>query len=328
MGSLTLNDWAARMAPDGKIARIIEILRTQNEILEDMSWIEGNLADGVKTTIRSGLPKATWRALYEGIQPQKSETVQVVDACGTLETYSILDKQLAELNGNTAQFRLTEEQAFIQGMNQQMASMIFYGNVSTNPKGFHGLTPRYDSLAAPNASNILNAGGAGNTNTSIWLVVWSDITCSGVFPKAQISGLQHRDLGEITKQLPDGSQFQSLQSHYKWQAGMTLRDWRYVVRIGGIDVTKLKAKPDVSAGDVDLVDLLAEALEIPPSLTVGRCAIYCNRTIKSFLRRQQVHYDTVRIGRLEAGGKHITLFDDIPVRRVDAILNTEAPIGA
>lgn len=67
-----------------------------------MPFVEGNLPTGHKTTIRSGLPSATWRLLNYGVQPSKSTTVQVTDSVGMLETYAEVDKSLADLNGNTA----------------------------------------------------------------------------------------------------------------------------------------------------------------------------------------------------------------------------------
>ncbi|WP_368734330.1 major capsid protein, partial [Klebsiella quasipneumoniae] len=65
-----------------------------------------------------------------GVQPSKSTTVQVTDYVGMLETYAEVDKSLADLNGNTAEFRLSEDRAFIEAMNQQMAQTLFYGDSS------------------------------------------------------------------------------------------------------------------------------------------------------------------------------------------------------
>ncbi len=124
----TLLDLAKASDPDGKIATIVEILNETNEILDDMSWVEGNLPTGHRTTIRSGLPAPTWRKLYGGVQPNKATNVQVTDNTGMLEAYAEIDKALADLNGNTAAFRLSEDRAHIEGMNQEMADTIFFGN--------------------------------------------------------------------------------------------------------------------------------------------------------------------------------------------------------
>ena len=57
----TLLDLAKASDPGGKIAVIVEILNETNEILADWSFMEGNLPTGHRTTIRSGIPRPTWR---------------------------------------------------------------------------------------------------------------------------------------------------------------------------------------------------------------------------------------------------------------------------
>jgi len=100
--ALTFADWAKRLEDDYRIANIVELLSQNNEIMEDMLVVEGNLPTGHKTTVRTGLPQATWRLLNYGVQPGKSTTAQVTDTIGNLETYAVIDKDLADLNGNTA----------------------------------------------------------------------------------------------------------------------------------------------------------------------------------------------------------------------------------
>lgn len=125
----TLLDVAKRLDPNGKIDTIVELLNQTNEVLDDLTFVEGNLPTGHKTTVRVGLPVPTWRKLYGGVQPTKSKTTQVTDSCGMLEAYAEIDKALADLNGNTAAFRLSEDSAHIEGMSQEMASTIFYGKI-------------------------------------------------------------------------------------------------------------------------------------------------------------------------------------------------------
>ena len=320
---LTLQDWASRQEND-KVATVVEILMERNPIIEDMAWEMGNLPTGHKTTIRSGLPAPTWRLLNYGVQPKKSKTVQVTDSIGMLENYSKVDKALAHLNGDVNAFRMSEDIAFIQGMNNDFASTLFYGNTATDPEKFMGLSPRYNLTTAENGENILDGGGTGSNNTSIWLIVWGNQTAHGIFPKGSPTGLQVQDLGEDTLTDDAGGEYQGYRTHYKWDAGFTLRDWQYVVRIANIDVSALTN--DASAG-ADLIDLLAQAVELPPTLTMGRPVIYANKTITSFLRRQVSNKSNVNLTLDNAGGKSFVSFDGIPVRKCDALLLTEATVS-
>ena len=320
----TLADVARRLDRDGKIDKLAEILNQTNEVLDDMVFVEGNLPTGHKTTIRTGLPTATWRILNYGVQPSKSTTAQVTDTCGMLEAYAEVDKKLADLNGNTAEFRLSEDRAFIEAMNQQMAQTLFYGNVAVAPERFHGLAPRFGAMSgSASSANILSAGGAGANNTSVWLVCWGENTVHGIYPKGSKAGLQHEDKGQVTLQDPGGGSYEGYRSHYQWDIGLTVRDWRYVSRVANIDVTALTK--DAATG-ADLIDLMVQALELLPDLKMGRPAFYCNRTVRSFLRRQIANKKNVHLSMQEVAGKRVVAFDEIPVRRVDQIINTESAV--
>ena len=321
----TLADVAKRYDADGKIDTIVELLAETNEVLDDMTFLEGNLPTGHKTTVRSGLPSSTWRKLNYGVQPSKSTTVQITDTAGMLEAYAEVDKALADLNGNTASFRLSEDRAFLESMNQTMASTLFYGDTGTDPEKFMGLGPRYNSLSAESGDNIIVGGGSGSDNTSIWLVCWGPNTCHGIYPKGSQAGLNHQDLGEVTLEDAANGKYQGYRTHYKWDIGMSLRDWRYVVRIPNIDVSNLTK--DASGSSAALVDLMVQAVEKLPNVNLGRCVFYGNRTISSILRRQITNTSNVRLSMDEVAGKRVMSFDGIPFRRNDAILNTEAAVS-
>jgi hypothetical protein len=316
---------AKRSDPDGKIDTIVELLAETNECLEDMTFLEGNLPTGHRTTIRSGLPGSTWRKLNYGVQPSKSTTVQVTDTAGMLEAYAEVDKALADLNGNTGSFRLSEDRAFLESMNQTMATTLFYGDTGTDPEKFMGLAPRYSSTSAESGDNIISAGGSGSDNTSIWLVVWGPNTCHGIYPKGSSAGLNHQDLGEVTLEDAAGGKYQGYRTHYKWDIGVSVRDWRYVVRIPNIDISNLTR--DASGSSANLIDLMVQALEKVPNLGLGRATFYGNRTISSFLRRQITNANNVNISMDEVAGKRVMTFDGIPFRRNDALLNTEAAVS-
>lgn len=320
--ALTLADWGKRVDANGKIDKIIELLGQTNPILEEMPFVEGNLPTGHRTTVRSGLPTATWRLLNYGVQPSKSTTVQITDSAGMLEAYAEVDKSLADLNGNTSEFRLSEDRAFIEAMNQQMAQTLFYGDTSVNPQQFMGLSSRYSSKSAGNGQNIIDAGGTGTDNTSIWLVVWGENTVHGIFPKAQKAGLQHQDLGEQTLQDANGGKYQGYRSHYKWDNGLTLRDWRYVVRIANIDVSDLS----VAGSAANIVSLMVKALHRIPNRGMGKPVFYMNRTVGQALDLQSLDKASLALTVKETEGDWWTAFRGIPIREVDAILETESRV--
>lgn len=321
----TLLDLAKATDPDGSIARVVEILNQRNEVLEDMPWMEGNLPTGHRTTVRSGLPTPTWRKLYGGVQPTKSRRVQVTDNCGMLEDYAEVDKALADLNGNTEAFRISEDRAHIEGMSQEMAQTLFYGNEGSEPEAFTGLAPRFNSLSAENADNIIDAfSGSGGDLTSIWLIVWGENSVHGIVPKGSKTGVQMTDKGQVTVENADGNngRMEAYRTHYRWDCGLTVRDWRQIVRIANIDVSEL----GTIANTKNIINWMVQAAERVDNLGAGRPVFYMNRTIREKLRLGILERISNNLTWETVSGKRVMTFDDIPVKRVDQILKTESRV--
>jgi hypothetical protein len=323
----TILDFKTRLDPDNKVGRVIELLHQTNEVLDDMVFVEGNLPTGHQTIVRTGLPAPTWRKLYGGVAPTKSRTAKVTESTGMLEAYAEVDKALADLNGNSAAWRMSEDAAFIEGMNQEFASTLWYGNESTEPEAFTGFAPRFNDQAAANGENILTDAATPDStdNASMWLVVWGPNTVHGIVPKGSTVGLQIEDKGQVTIESIDGAggRMEAYRTHYRWDVGLCVRDWRYVVRIN-FDYENLVK--DAATGP-DLIDLMMQAVELPPSLKMGRPVFYCNRGTRSWLRRQianKVKASTLTME--DIAGKKVVAFDGIPVRRCDALTYTESGI--
>lgn len=330
---VTLLDLARRQDPQGKIATIVELLNRSNEILQDMHVVAGNLENGHLTTVRTGLPSATWRLLNYGVQPSKSTTKQVTDTCGMLEAYAEVDKKLMQLNGNDPEFRLSEDVAFLEAMNQEMATTLFYGDTAVNPERFVGLAPRYKTLSTDrnkSGYNIISGGGSGAVNTSIWMVTWGANTTHAIVPKGSTAGWVHEDLGQDTKVGSGGEMHEVLRTHYAWDLGLTVRDWRFNARIANIDTDNLISGTNAA----DLIKLMVKGANRIKTSTngiasSGRTVIYCNETVRTALEIQAMEKSNVLLSFSEGkdGGAPVLNFRGIPIRRCDAILNTEATVS-
>lgn len=333
-GALTLADWAKRSDPNGNVAKVAELLSQSNEVLEDAVFMEGNLPTGHRVTIRTGLPTVYWRSLNQGVPRSKSTTAQVDESCGLLESYSAVDKDLAMLNGNTAQFRLSEDTAFLEAMNQTQVQTLFYGNPATDNRQYLGLAPRYGAISgAGNAQNILDAGGTGSTNTSIWLIGWGENTVFCPFPKGSQAGLQQNDQGELTIYDGSGNPYQALQTHYQWKNGLVVKDWRYAVRVANIKIADLTglSSTQASTAATQILYLMSRAMDRIPNFGMCRPAFYMNRTVASMLRIMALNKSNTALA-IEKGLSQFgtpmnwTSFMGVPLRRVDQLLNTEAQV--
>lgn len=306
-------------------ADIIEMLSQINPIIADMPAIECNQGATHMTTVRTGLPTATWRSLYQGVQPSKATNKQVKDTTGMLEAWSEVDAKLVELAAEGAgQFRLNEAQAFLQTMSNEWASTIFYGSEENE---FTGLSPRFNEWSDDKddgaAYQVIDAGGTGNDLTSIWMIVWSPTTCHGLYPHGTMAGISRQDLGEETTDDGNGGKYRVVREKFELNTGLSVRDYRYVVRIANIDVSA------VQDGTVDLYALMRKGYYrlYQRKAPNGTAAIYCNTDIMEALDAQATNNGTtdnfVRLTPMEIQGETIMGYRGVPVREVDALLSTE-----
>lgn len=337
-GAVTLLDFAKSLDPNGKTATVVELLNQTNALLQDMPWIEGNLPTGHRHTIRTGLPSVVWRQLYGGVPPSKSTRAQVDDACGMLEARSEVDVDLLSLNGNEAAFRLQEASAFLEAMNQAMISAMLYNDTAVNPERPFGLAPRYGLLSANNGRNIFDAGGTGSNNTSIWLICWGSDTVHGIFPKGTRAGIEHKDLGEIDAFDGSNNRYRAMADVWKWKCGLSVRDWRYAARIANIDVSALTARTGTQAltAATNIIFMMLDAMNAVPFMGKGRPVFYANRKVKAVLQKMAMDRSQNALAIQPAAGQFgapgvasvdgdLTFFG-VPVRTVDALLETEARV--
>lgn len=315
-----------------KAGDAIELMNQTNDILDNVLWMESNQSDGHLTRIRTGLPKVYWRRLYKGTPPSKSQWSQVKEGCGILEAVMELDVEETKLYGDKAKaFRLSEGVSFGESMRQTVATTLFYGNNNKNPDEFNGFAMRYPSKDSP---NVVDAGGTGSACTSMYLVCWGERTVHGLYPQGSSGGMETKDLGEYMATDEDGRKFEVVGDKYNWRCGLTVRDWRAVVRLANIPVASLtKAKGE--DGFVDLHSLTIEAKNKMPVSMRNQAIWYCNSDVMTALERQATDagnvtltYTTVDAGK---GGplfksSQIANIHGRPILQCDAIVSDEKAI--
>lgn len=324
----TLLDVMKTVDPGGKSAAVAEVAAQTNELLADMVFMEGNLTTGHRGAIRTGYPEPTWRKMNAGVLPAKSTYVQVTDNCGMLEAYAECDKALADMAPDLNGFRLNEDRGHIEGFNQKLTEYIFYGNEKTEPEAITGFSPRFNDQSAENGGNIITSAATPDStdNASIWLVVWSPMSVFGIYPKGSKGGIQVTDKGQVTIENVNGvagTRMEGYRTHYRWDAGLHVKDWRYIVRIN-FDLEDIVAS---GATGPNLSQLMRKAARRVPSLNIGRPAWYANRDALDALDLQFNERSTLNFKTIEeADGKLTDTFLKIPIRRVDALLSTETGI--
>lgn len=309
----------------GNVVDVIDMLAEQNPILKDAIWVQCNSGAQHLTTVRTGLPDVTWGRLYKGTPNDKSQRAQVTDTTGFVEGRSAVDARLVDelSNGNGPALRLSEAEAFIESMGQQVGEKVFYGNDADKPETFMGLSPRFNDMNATNGEQIIDAGGTGSDNTSLWIVTWGDNQASMIYPQGSYMGVQREDLGKQTVADEEGNRYEAYEEVFRQHVGMSVRDWRYVVRIANIDHSQLKDN------QVNLYDFLREAYYQLQSRKVpgGRQVIYCNSDVLQSLDALATNNGNsdnfVRLTPDQVEGEEILTYRGIPIHETDALVNSE-----
>jgi len=311
---LTLAELAKRI-DDSSVQTIAEVLNETNEFLADAVWIEGNQPGGHKGTIRQTLPSGTWRKLNDGVTEERSETRQITESCGILEALSKVDVDLASMASNPQQFRATEDVAFLEGMGQEFASTFIYGNADTDPEEFNGLAPRLNDLSY---GNVYNNGGSGSDLTSIYIVQWGVKKTHFIYPKNSKLGLSSEDLGKMLVDGEDSGEFLAWVTDFKIKPGLFVHDARSVIRIANIET------PSSSSNSFD-DDTLLRALRTLPNNGRG-AVIYANSTLLADMDIDIKDKSNVNYQPSNGWGLPTEYFRGVPVRQMDAILNTESAV--
>lgn len=328
---LTFADIAKRMDPNLKdIANVVEVLSEQNDILQVLPFMEGNLPTGHRTTIRAGLPNVGTRRINQGVAPTKSTTKQVDEGTMLLEAFSEVDKETLRLGGNEGNIRASEDVAHLEAMNQFFSTTFFYGNPATNIDRFLGLAPRYASLSGDTANQIFDAGGSGSDNASVYLVGMGERGLHGIYPSGTTAGIERNDLGEQVIQ-DNGTRRVVKTTQFVWHAGLAMKDYRHCIRIANIDVSNLATFGSGSDTSAALLRFMIQAMNRipgnPESKGYGlKYAFLVNETTKTWADIMTNEKANGSFAMKEIHGMEFTTFRNVPVIKCDALTDAESAV--
>lgn len=339
-GNFTYAEWALRMDPTGKIATMVNLLSQQNSILQDCFAVECQSGNAFEFTQVVKLPTPSRRIYNQGVVATMAAVAKQTITCSEYGDWSVFDDSLATLGGNLSELRFQEDMLHMEGMSQEVASDLFYANRATDPTQFTGLANIYSTVNKSNsqiANNVIDCGGTGSTNSSMWLITWGPKHIHTVFPKGVAAGMQHRDYGLLPKVDSNGNEYPAWRTWMSWKLGIAVHDWRFAVRACNIDVSLLFGGS--AANLVNLLSQMVMKLPVMPSdagpvqtsddpvnVTMGRACFYVNRTVYLALDQQAQNKTNVLLQMREWDGHVILTYRNIPVRIVDALLTTESRV--
>jgi len=330
---INLYDLAA-MPENSNMGDLINMLAAMNPVLEDALQLPANRGTVNETYTRTGLPSVTWGRLYKGIPASKGTKQLVKDTPGFCNSASEVDTRLVDIYekaDDKASIRADEAIGHIEALSQEVATAFFYHDAAVNPDRPTGMAPRFNSLSAENASQIVDAGGTGLDNTSIWMITFDRQAVYMFYPKGFHAGIDRKNKGEIPKQDAAGDTYFVYREEFSWHFGITVRNWQYVARVCNIDVSDLTNN---AATGANIINLMTEMYYRHKGrrLAMGRTFIYANTTIVKFLdyqaRLTQGQNLFLTFDKSGPNAKEVLNFRGVAIRETDAILNTEDRVVA
>ncbi len=320
---------------------IAALLSQHISLTKDLYMVESSEMFNHEFAFQTSIPAGSWRQINQGVPYSKSTTAKSRVGLGTLEDYSQVDRLLAEGSGNAERFRETEDVAFLEGMGQTVEQTAWYGNTAINPAQFQGLSTFYNTVAtgtAQNAANVIDGGGTGNSNISIWLLCHGARTFHGLYPRSTRAGLAMEDKGDTVPGFDSlGNRFEAYTTWFRHMIGIVPIDWRYSARLANLDVTNAGlAGPNA----YDIFAGLRQIMLLPPTLTSESSGItevdapgepspgirpvfYTNRTGRHWIDVQAMRDRNVLLSIDDYAGKPVDSINRIPLRISDQLITTE-----
>lgn len=322
----------------GNIIPVVEALHQLNPLMQDAHVIPCNNGTSHISRIRTGLGPVAWGQLYKGIVQAKATSQQVTDTTGFVERLATVDTRYLKLVDDPAAERMDEANAALEAISQDVQSNFFYSDSAVTPERFKGLAPRYSAISGGGAaaSQIIDGGGTGSDNTSIWIVGWGAGGTSLIHPRNHVAGIQREDKGEQRTNDDNGLPYYVKEEYFAQHVGVKVADWQFNVRIANIDVS------DMLAGNVDIFRLLRLAyykakerrntrIENGGMVQGVKPVIYANRDVLAALDGLSTNAGTsdnrVRLTPDEIAGKEILTYRNMPIRETDALINAEAVVS-
>jgi len=328
-----------------QIGKVAEVLVQENPMLNDIPYMEMNEGTIHKESIRSALPEVYYRKANQAIPASKSTIEERTYQASHFESKSQMDEAVAKRGGmdRVAFNRWNQAQGHIQAMGQEHASLLIYGSPDTahytgqtaNNRKSAGLMDIYSTLAAAEETSkqIIDGEGVGTDNTSILLCMWGENSLFGVYPAGTQAGLKRTDRSQGNKLVQinaldsngNAGNFYGYEEQFEIDHGLVVKDYRQAARVANIDISAL-----IAGSGADIIELMINAFYKIHNPQNGKGVWYVNRTIEAHLHKQALTKVGSGAGLTfeNFAGKPILNFLGMPVRRSDALLNTEAAVTA
>ena len=315
---------------DGSVPLVNNLIH-KSPVMEDANIMPCNKGSRHVVNVVNGLPVVSWGRLYKGVEASKGHRTQITESTGFMESRCEVDTRLLDLckdGASAATLRSQEAMLHNEAMAQEFTRKFFYGSTATDPDQVRGLANRYSIInSAESHPQVIDAGGTGADNTSIWMVGFGDTKTSIIYPDAVGigAGIERKDLGQEFALDENNQKYYVKAEMFTMHMGVCVANYRHVVRIANIDMS------EVRAGNVDLYALMRQAYYRLGDRS-SDYKVYCNTDVLEALDAEATNGTNgdnyTRLRYKEVEGEEVTMYRKFQIRELDpfVLLNTEAQV--
>ena len=311
----TLAEILNRIAPNGNLMTVAEILQKDTPILKDAIWTEANGVNQHIYSKRTKLPTSQILEYNSGVSGNRGKTKEVSTGIMARGNRPCYDARLVDIAPDSKKYRMQEATAVIEGIGQEVDEDIIYAD-KTDVYKFDGLI-RY-----PNATNgMLEKGPAVGTETKItsaYIVAWD--TTNGaflVYPKGSKGGIKYEDMGKRSKDLSDGTVMEVYEDYVEASYGLCVVDERAVGRICNIQL-------DTINNNTFSEDTVIKLMNKMPASLRSKAVMYVSRGLMSAIEIRANDKDNCYYTPKNVFGETVTAIRGMPVRLDEKISEAES----
>lgn len=322
MAVLTLTDQLTSLevakrsgfSPDSR--RIIEQLNAYNELLLDAPIVEANEGTVDTHLVRTAIPHGEHRGYNEGVGMSSSQTKTVKDVISNIEIYSEVDKQMIDEAAHPTEIMQSEQNAFIEGLSQDITDDLVYGNHDADPHYTNGLARRLNKIG----KYCIDMGGTGNALTSIYLIKWGMDKARIIYPRgAKNAGVVYDYLGQQTAVDGNGKKHEVYRAHYRIARGLSVGHEASIIRLANIDLTASNIGTAIAEKIVRVMPLLARG--------AGTVSIACNAEVKGVMNVTAINKTNIILPAEDPWGNEVLKIGAARFRECPSILLTESAVS-
>ncbi|MBO6101009.1 MAG: hypothetical protein J6P07_06745 [Spirochaetaceae bacterium] len=304
------------ISPDSR--RIIEQLAAFNELLVDAPIVEANEGTVDTHLVRTAIPHGQHRGYNEGVGQSSSQTKTVKDVISNIEIYSTVDKQLIDESAHPTEIMQSEQNAFIEGLSQDITDDLVYGNHEADPRYTNGLATRLNTVNNKNCISLQSTTTTGLT--SIYLIKWGMDKARIIYPRgSKNAGVEYNYLGEQTVKDANNREYQAYRAHYRVARGLSVGHEMSIIRICNIDLNAANVGESIALAIVKAMPKLARG--------AGTVSIACNADVKGVMNVAALSKLNILLPAEDPWGNEVLKIGAARFRECPSILTTETLVS-